>query len=302
LSAAILVVLSVVGSSLGANVVETLTAEPTASTLVALINQAGLASALTSSDVTVFAPTDAAFAKVPAATLAALQGNATALANLLKYHVVSGTVGSSSITDDMLAPSLAGSDIRLNLYPHNSLVTANGAVISSPDHAADNGMIHYIDSVIMPPTMDMYDTLKNDPKYSTLMTALATAGLPGHLSGSHTIFAPTNDAFAKLAPSDLDKLLKESPPIHLVNLLEYHVLDHVVFSEGLFNHEYEGTIDVAHDRVHIRVTADGVMVNNAKVTAADHLATNGVLHEIDHVLVPVRVGFWLRTGHGGVGK
>merc|ERR1712154_222695 len=152
------------------------------------------------------------------------------------------------------------------------------------------------------PTQSLEEIVRADPQFSTLVAAIDKTGSHFPSNGSFTLFAPNNDAFAKLAKSDLDKLLNENPPIHLQNLVEYHGLDHPVLSKDMYNNEYEHSTNVAGDRVHIRVTPGGVMVNSALVTEADRMATNGVLHVIDKVPIPVRVGFWLRTGHGGVGR
>jgi len=80
--------------------------------------------------------------------------------------------------------------------------------------------------------------------------------------------------------------------------LTYHVIDHTLYSAGLYDREYPSTVDRHHDHilVHVR-SSSGVTLNNyAKVTQADISVTNGVVHVIDHVLIPPRVRFWLHTG------
>jgi len=272
------ILLLLVSQSQAADLVASLSGESTASTLTNLLGKAGLTSALSSGDFTVFAPTDAAFARVPQDVLNDVLSDTTKLKNLLMYHVVSGVTHSANITDDMTATTLSGDKVRLNVYPDNNVVTINGKTISSPDHDADNGVIHYIDNVIMPPANSVFE-IQADPI---------------------TLFAPTNAAFNLMPDSDIAKL--RGNPTQLKNLIEYHILPHTVYAAGVYHHEYEESVDYVHDRVHIRKNADGVRVNNAKVTAVDINAKNGVIHKIDHVLIPVRVGFFLRTGKGGVGR
>jgi len=295
------ILLLLVSQSQAADLVASLSGESTASTLTNLLGKAGLTSALASGDFTVFAPTDAAFARVPQDVLNDVLSDTTKLKNLLMYHVVSGVTHSANITDDMTATTLSGDKVRLNVYPDNNVVTINGKTISSPDHDADNGVIHYIDDVIMPPANSVFEILGQDPEFSTFISLIGAAGVSSDfLADPITVFAPTNAAFNLIPDSDI-ALLKGNPT-QLKNLIEYHILPHTVYAAGVYHHEYEESVDYVHDRVHIRKNADGVRVNNAKVTAVDINAKNGVIHKIDHVLIPVRVGFFLRTGKGGVGR
>lgn len=123
-------------------------------TLLSLVKAAGLTDALTGAGpLTVFAPTDAAFAKVPKATVAMLSKpeNKDKLADLLKYHIISGKVGAADVLK-MKSPSyvelLAGPKIKVTHTAKGVMV--NQAKVVTPDVAADNGVIHVIDAVIMP--------------------------------------------------------------------------------------------------------------------------------------------------------
>ena len=125
-------------------------------TLIAAVKAAGLEEALTGSGpLTVFAPTDAAFAKVPKKTLAMLlkPENKDKLANILKYHVVSGKVGAADVLK-MKSPSfvasLAGSQLKVTHTDQTVMI--NNARVIQADVAADNGVIHVIDHVLMPPS------------------------------------------------------------------------------------------------------------------------------------------------------
>jgi len=283
----------------GLNLVQTLVNDPNESTLVSLVTQAGLASALSTGTYTIFAPTDAAFSAVPQATLNSLSANTTALGDLLKYHVITGSVRKSDVTNELTVATLAGDKLRLNIYSHNNVVTVEGVPITNFDEMADNGVIHTTSGVLMPPSGSVVDTVINNPDFSTLLAAVTAAGLVDALKADHlTVFAPTNAAFAKLPSADLQKLLDN--PDRLKDVLTYHVIDHTLYSAGLYNRELPHSEDSHHDRLLIHVRSGEVSINNdIKVTTADISTTNGVVHVIDHVLIPARVAIWLRFG--GIG-
>ncbi len=135
-----------------ADVVEVAMSDPQFSTLVAAVKAAGLVEALkTTQNITVFAPTNAAFAKLPKATLAMLlkPENKAKLVALLKYHVVAKKIMAADVvamSGPANVPSLAGPTIRVGVKPP----MVNNAKIIKTDIAADNGVIHVIDTVIMP--------------------------------------------------------------------------------------------------------------------------------------------------------
>merc|ERR1712154_132000 len=284
---------------LSKDIVDTLVGDSKASTLVSLVTKAGLASTLKGAGpFTVFAPTDAAFSAVDGATLNSLLADPTgALADLLKYHVLSGKVMSSDISDEQIAGTVAGDNVRLNIYSHNHIVTINGKKISTVDVQCDNGVIHFIDGVIMPTTKNIVQVISDDPELSTLLSLVQSAGIADEFRVDPlTVFAPTNAAFSKVSSADLAKLGGDKN--RLKETLEYHGVPHTLFASGLYNREFEKSVDSHEDRLRIRVGSDGVTVNNGKVVQADLQAMNGVVHKIDHVLIPLRVGFWLKTGIG----
>lgn len=118
-------------------------------TLVAAVQAAGLEETLRGEGpFTVFAPTDEAFAALPAGTVEALLADPEALAKILTYHVVAGKVMSTDLTNDMMAPTVNGADVTIMTDP---TVMVNDANVVSADIEASNGVIHVIDKVIMPP-------------------------------------------------------------------------------------------------------------------------------------------------------
>ena len=126
------------------------------------------------------------------------------------------------------------------------------------------------------------DTAVSAGNFNTLATALKTAGLIDTLKGPgpFTVFAPTDAAFAKVPPAQLQALLADKAKLTAV--LTYHVVPGVVMSRdvkpGMVKTVQGSAINVS--------TSDGVKVNEAKVTAVDILADNGVIHVIDTVIVP----------------
>ncbi|XP_078322954.1 transforming growth factor-beta-induced protein ig-h3-like [Crassostrea virginica] len=258
-------------------------------TLISLVKQAGLADALLAGEYTIFAPTNAAFAKLPQSTLDGLQRDTTALANILKYHVVKGSIHKADASNELQLETLAGTKIRINIYPHNNVVTVEGSKITTFDLTATNGMVHVIDTVMMPPTGSIVDLVVGNSDLSTLLSKVQSAGLAGALQGDAlTVFAPTNAAFNKLGSQVLDNL--RNNPHLLKEILEYHVVPHTEYSAGLYNRETLRTLDTHHDVIRLGVSStNGVTLNHrAHVTQADISATNGVVHIIDHVLIPFR--------------
>jgi uncharacterized surface protein with fasciclin (FAS1) repeats len=119
-------------------------------TLVAAVQAAGLVETLQGAGpFTVFAPTDEAFAKLPAGTVEALLADPAALANVLTYHVLPGKVMAAQVSDGLTARTVQGSSVTFSIV--DGVVKINDAVISATDIETSNGVIHVIDSVILPP-------------------------------------------------------------------------------------------------------------------------------------------------------
>ena len=132
------------------NIVQTAAAAGQFKTLVSLVNKAGLARALSGpGPLTVFAPTDAAFAKVPAATLAALGANRAKLRAVLLYHVVKGSYTAARIEKLMSIKTLAGGSLPVHVDAGKVYVA--GARVITPNVMASNGTIQIINKVLIPP-------------------------------------------------------------------------------------------------------------------------------------------------------
>jgi len=266
-------------------VVDIISNSPDHTTLKAAITAAGLADDLSGTGpFTVFAPTDAAFAALPAGTLESLLADPTgALANILLYHVVGAKAMSTDLSNGQEITTLLGKKVIVTINENGVFI--NNAKVTVADIEADNGVVHVIDAVLIPPSVTVVDIISNSPDHTTLKAAVIAAGLADDLSGTgpFTVFAPTDAAFAALPEGTLESLLAD-PTGALANILLYHVVGAKAMSTDLANGQEITTL--SGKKVTVTINNNGVFINNAKVTVADIQADNGVVHVIDAVLVP----------------
>ena len=254
--------------------------------LVAALSHAGLVSALQADGpFTVFAPTDDAFAAagIDLSTFDTDEENAT-LSDILLYHVVSGSVAASDVTDGMSAEALNGDDLSFTVSDGSVMV--NDATVTTADVMASNGIIHVIDKVLMPPAdlADIPTVAQGTGIHTSLVAAVVQAELLTTLQGDgpFTVFAPTDDAFAA-AGIDLAALDTVEGKAALTDILLYHVVSGAVPSSAVT----DGMSAAAVNGDDLSFTVgEGVMVNDANVVLADVPASNGVIHVIDKVLMP----------------
>jgi transforming growth factor-beta-induced protein len=264
------------------NIVQTALAAGQFNTLATLLTKAGLADTLaTGGPFTVFAPTDAAFAKVPKATLAALAKHPAQLKSVLLYHVVPGSVTASDVVKLSSAKTLQGSSVLIKV--NKGGVFVNQAKVTTPDVMASNGVIHVINKVLIPPK-NIVATAKAAGKFTTLTALLKKSGLAGTLAkkGFFTVFAPTNAAFAKVPKATLAALAKNNAKLRAVLL--YHVVKGQVTATQATKLRSAKTLE--GKSLKIRIKGGKVIVGGATVTKADVLASNGVIHVINKVLIP----------------
>lgn len=134
------------------------------------------------------------------------------------------------------------------------------------------------------PTKDIVTIALESDKFNTLIKALTETGLVEALKGDgpFTVFAPTDDAFAKLPEGTVEALLKDKET--LKSILLFHVVSGSVTSKQVVNLDKAETL--AGKNVKVKVNDDKVMINDSQVIAADIMATNGIIHIIDTVLIP----------------
>ncbi|HUO72400.1 MAG TPA: fasciclin domain-containing protein, partial [Solirubrobacteraceae bacterium] len=264
------------------NIVQTALAAGQFNTLASLLTKAGLVDTLSNGGpFTVFAPTDAAFAKVPKATLAALAKHPAQLKSVLLYHVVSGSVTAGDVVKLSSAKTLEGSSVLIKV--NKGGVFVNQAKVTTPDVMASNGVIHVINKVLIPPK-NIVATAKAAGKFTTLTALLKKSGLAGTLAkkGPFTVFAPTDAAFAKVPKATLAALAKNKAKLRAVLL--YHVVKGQVTAAQAAKLRSAKTLE--GKSLKIRARGAKLIVGGATVTKADVLASNGVIHAINKVLIP----------------
>jgi uncharacterized surface protein with fasciclin (FAS1) repeats len=134
---------------------------------------------------------------------------------------------------------------------------------------------------------NLVDTIAQHGRFTTLVSALRSAGLTDTLAGGgpYTVFAPTDDAFDRLAPVTLNTVLGD--PGQLRELLECHIIQGRITSEDIKTQRIRSARSLQGDMLTIDVSMLGrVIVNDATVTHADALCDNGVIHTIDRVIIP----------------
>jgi uncharacterized surface protein with fasciclin (FAS1) repeats len=270
-----------------ANIVDTAVKAGMFKTLVAALTAADWAEALKGEGpFTVFAPTDDAFAKLPAGTIETWlkPENKATLASVLKYHVVKGSNKADKVVGMTNATTLNGQ--RVDIMVKESNVWLDKAKVTKTDIECSNGVIHVIDTVLMPSTKNVVETAMADGHFKTLTSLLTAADWAEALKGDgpFTVFAPTDEAFAKLPKATLESLMKPEGKEMLVSILKYHVVSGRVFSDDAAKMTEGKTLGGASFMVSKK--GDTLMIDKAKVTKADIDASNGVIHVIDTVLMP----------------
>ncbi|WP_044202663.1 fasciclin domain-containing protein [Flammeovirga sp. OC4] len=254
------------------------------STLVTALGSANLVGTFADAtkEYTVFAPTNAAFTQL----LAANNGissfddlSAEALDILLKHHVVEGKLMSTDLNNGDMLTTLAGTKLEVEISGGNVMV--GGAKVGSPNIEADNGVIHGIESVIVPSQALTIAQVAISNNFTSLVAALDKAKLVAPFAtatNSLTVFAPTDAAFTE-AGINLDDFTEEE----LQRILQHHVVSSKVLSSALENGKVETSINTS-----LEVMLDGEMVKigDAMVEIANIEAINGVVHVIDKVLTP----------------
>ncbi len=247
---------------------------------------------------TLFAPTNSAF---EAAGITSLSGlTAEDLAPILTYHVLGTEIAAGDLpgTEGGLAATVEslGGNFYLTNNAGGVFINGNTEVVAT-DLTYDNGIVHVIDRTLLPPAIDIVQ-IAIDNGFNELAAALTEAGLVGALqepNGPFTVFAPTDDAFTALytalnieGPADVDPLLGDGT---LSAILTYHVVGARAFSSDLFDGLAPetlqgGTVEVNIDGGVTLIDKDPDVADPA-VTGTDVLGTNGVVHIIDGILLPI---------------
>lgn len=274
------------------NVYDTLKAKANYSTLVAAIDAAELQDAVaTLEDITVFAPTNRAFAAIPADDLGALLEDKEALTQVLLYHVLGVRAESRDVESGEVETLLEGENVELRVKKYwggrYRTINVNDARVVDADVEASNGVIHGINSVLNPgfervPTL--FELAASDPNFSTLAGLVEQAGLAAILAQDYrklTVFAPTNAAFEAVPAEALAAVASDPRQLRKV------LLNHLLFRKVTSGDLESGTIrSAARLPLEVVVSDAGITIGGANAGPADIEASNGVLHVIDAVLLP----------------
>lgn len=274
------------------------------SILVQALKKTELAATLQASgSYTVFAPTNEAFTSFLATTPYATIDDVpkAALTEILLNHVLSATAKSTDLTTGYvktLAKGSASSTNTISMYVNtaSSTVKLNGvATVTTPDIMASNGVIHVVDEVIDLPTIVTHATANSN--FTSLVQTLTSAGQPDFVtilsgSGPFTVFAPTNDAFtalnAELAPGGIASV----SAANITRVLQYHVVGEAnVLAATLTEGQIVTPILTPAQTFTIQLSG-GAKIKDANnristIVATDVQCSNGVIHVLDKVLLPV---------------
>ncbi len=266
------------------------------STLLAALEAADLTSALKGEGpFTVFAPTDDAFAAIDSEVLNDLLADTELLTAVLTYHVVPGLFEASDVVNLDSAPTLNGKDVAISA--EGGAVTVDDANVITTDIEAKNGIVHVIDKVILPESIeDIVQVARGAEIFNTLLAALEAADLTSALKGEgpFTVFAPTDDAFAAIDSEVLNDLLADTELLTAV--LTYHVVPGLFEASDVVNLDSAPTLNGKD----VAISAEGgaVTVDDANVITTDIEAKNGIVHVIDQVILPESIEDIIQVAQG----
>ena len=279
------------------NIVETAVAAGSFDTLVSLLVATGLDSVLAdaAAEFTVFAPTDEAFASLDATTLSNLQADPELLKSVLLYHVLAGQQVDASTAIGLAGSSVQtanGESVRISLDDKDLFINDSQVVLA--DVRTTNGIIHAIDTVLVPPSLSepagttLAGIVENSDQFRILEYALRVTGLTDTLddaAATFTVFAPTDRAFYRLGYRNLVWLF--SHPETLRSVLLYHVVPDARVDAATALTLDSAAVTTANDQdINIRVRDNELFINRSRVVATDIDASNGIAHVINRVLIP----------------
>jgi len=274
------------GSSKAVSIYETAKNAGTFKTLLAAVDAADLKDTLSGvGNFTVFAPNDDAFAKIPKPVLDMIIKDKEMLKGILLYHVVGKNLDAASVLKEKKLETAAKIDLLVTTKDGAAFV--NGKKIIKTDIKANNGIIHVVEDVIQPPK-NLVEVAKEN-KFNTLLTAVKAAGLEETLAkgGPFTVFAPTDEAFAKIDKKTLEAVLADKAL--LTKILTYHVVSGKTYDFDLKD-ESTKVKTVQGNELEIQVKDGAAKLigkkGEAKITATNVLGSNGVVHVIDTVVFP----------------
>lgn len=253
-------------------------------TLLSLVEVSGL-QLPADGRVTIFAPTNKAFAAIPADKVKFLtseEGRAT-LRAILKHHIVPTALDSGSLLQRRGVVALSGQNLAID----GEGLTIAGASLLKTDVSFDRGIVYVIDRVMMPETRSVAEIVSQDPRLATLLQAVTTAGLATQLGseneGPWTVLAPSNEAFAALGEEKIKALMAD--PSQLASVLSAHVIPSRIRRGDMIAQRSARTL-LGRDAVSFSLVDGRITASGAGIITGDIEASNGVIHIIDRVIIP----------------
>jgi uncharacterized surface protein with fasciclin (FAS1) repeats len=234
---------------------------------------------------TIFAPTNKAFAAIPAEKVKFLTSNEgwATLRAVLKHHILPMALDSGSLLQRRGVLALSGQNLPID----GEGLTIAGASFLKTDVPFDRGIVYVIDRVLMPETRSVAEIVSQDPRLATLLKAVTTAGLAAQLGseneGPWTVLAPSNEAFAALGEETIKALMAD--PSQLAIVLSAHVIPSRIRRSDMIAQRSARTL-LGRDTVSFAMIDGKITVAGAGIITADVEASNGVIHIIDRVIVP----------------
>lgn len=289
-----------VPKTLSDHIIET----PNLTILEAAIRHAGLTDALKSGYLTIFAPDDSAFVASGFASEAAITAlPAEDVKKLLEYHILTERLQSTELQNGPNSVLTSFSKDSIYVGKNDIGMYVNGNAIKRKDLKTANGVVHIVDHVLAPPTKSLLALAQADANFSFLVAAVtrvaassstvpqvsALLSVLGANSGNYTIFAPTNQAFINAGYTTVEKIQTTNATV-LANVLLYHIVSVRLFTSNMVAGKITPmapgkTIDVTTTNG-IKLTGSGNNGLSASIVKPNQLATNGVVHTIDRLLIP----------------
>ncbi len=259
-----------------------------------LLQAAGLADNLDNDGpFTVFAPTDAALADLETRTA---NSNAS-VTDILLYHIVNGSYNGQTVANRSTLPTLMGENVDIAVNAGSVQLNESTGLVTT-DIQASNGTLHIIDTLLLPPANSIFTSnqgsredvlsmvLEEDGRFTTLLSLLQTTDLNLDLDNparDYTIFAPTDAAFEKLSDELMEQLMNE--PDTLEAILSYHVVGDSLSINQIATDDFIPTLE-GRPLIVTTDASNNVSLNGTPIESFNIVASNGVIHAVDTVLMP----------------
>jgi uncharacterized surface protein with fasciclin (FAS1) repeats len=264
----------------------------------AAIKYAGLEDALKTSQLAVFAPSNAAFKAAGFADANAVTSQPVdKIRALLFYHIFDLKASSATIKDEDGQELKMLNGVVAYLSKNGKGVSVNGALVPITDLKASNGAVHILDKIVVPPTQTLEQLIRANPNLTLFVEALNRVStinptIAASLSSNAnalTVFAPTNAAFETLGYTSQG--IQRANPTVLSSVLLYHIAQGRYFSTNLTSNNQFKVSGGSYSLLVVKSDATGLILkgaastSNTNVIATNFMATNGVLHVVDKVLL-----------------